>query len=180
MKRKIAVMIGSDSDLPQCESGFEYLLEAERKGLVKVIKVITNSIHRNTQGVLDKLLDLYVRDDVDAIIAGAGMANHLTGTIDAYLRYGLDNDKIVVVGVAFLGKDPAHTRVARESIIYVPGTQVVFDEYVGARGFYRACEFAVTGELPKIILKEGKPTKERTLKEALAEAKKLLKEKEVK
>lgn len=178
--RKIAIMIGSDSDLPQCESGFEYLLEAERKGLVKIIKVITSSIHGNTQGVLNKLLDLYARDAIDAIIVGAGMANHLTGTADAYLRYGLGNNKIVVIGVAFLGKDPAHTRAAQESIIYVPGTQVVFDEYVGATGFRRACEFAAEGELPKIILKEDKPIRERTLIEALAEAKRLLNKKEVK
>lgn len=177
--RKIAIMIGSDSDLPQCESGLEYLLEAERKGLVEVVEVVTNSVHRNPDEVRERLVYYHKAGYVDALIAGAGMVNQLTGWCDAYLRK-LKNDKIVVIGVAFLGKDPAHTRAARESIIYVPGTQVVFDEYVGATGFRRACEFAAEGELPKIILKEDKPIRERTLIEALAEAKRLLNKKEVK
>jgi phosphoribosylcarboxyaminoimidazole (NCAIR) mutase len=178
--RKIAVMIGSDSDLPQCESGFEYLLKAEEKGLVEIVSVITNSIHRNTGSVLDQLLDFHIHNDIDAIIAGAGMANHLTGTVDAFLRYGLGDDKIVVIGIAFEGKTEAETRAAQESIIYVPGTQVVFDEYVGAKGFYRACDFATLGELPKIILKKGKPIVERSLEEAMEAAKEKLKETEVK
>jgi phosphoribosylcarboxyaminoimidazole (NCAIR) mutase len=178
--RKIAVMIGSDSDLSQCENGLKYLLEAEKEGLVEVVKVITNSIHRNTHSVLDKLFNFHtaVGVEIDAIIVGAGMANHLTGTVDAYLRYTLGNKRIIVVGVAFIGKTEAETRVARESIIYVPGTQVVFNEYIGANGFMRACEFAVEGDLPRrIILKEGKPVVERTLEEAIKAAEEKLKEK---
>ncbi len=177
--RRIAIMIGSDSDLKQCVRGFEYLIEAERQGLVEVVSVITNSIHRNGKKVFKKLFWLSI-SEVDVIIAGAGMANHLTGTADAHLRYGLRDDRLVVVGVAFEGKTEAETRAARESIIYVPGTQVVFNEYIGAEGFYRACDFAVLGELPKIVLKEGKPVVKRTLKEAIRVAKEKLREKEVK
>lgn len=177
-KRKIVVMIGSDSDLPQCENGFKYLFEAQKKGLVEIVEVVTNSIHRNTQSVLDKLFNLHAANDIDAIIAGAGMANHLTGTVDAYLRRGLRDDKIVVIGVAFIGKTEAETRAARESIIYVPGTQVVFEEFVGASGFTRACELAAEGDLPKIELKPGKPVVVRTLEQALKETEKILKEKE--
>lgn len=36
MKRKIAVMIGSDSDLPQCREGLKYLLRGHQVGLIEV------------------------------------------------------------------------------------------------------------------------------------------------
>ncbi len=168
MVRKIAIMIGSDSDRPQCKSGLDYLKMAQDKGLGEVVNVITNSIHRNTSLVLENLHTL-ADQNVDVLIAGAGMANHLTGTVDAYLRYGMGNDKIVVVGVAFEGKTDAHTRAARESIIHVPGTQVVFDEFVGENGFRRACEFAAIRELPEIDLKPGKPVIIRSLEHAINE-----------
>lgn len=176
-KRKIVVMIGSDSDLKQCENGLKYLDEAQKKGAVEVVEVVTNSVHRNPDEVRERLVCYHKTDYVDALIAGAGMANHLTGWCDAYLRK-LKNCKIVVIGVAFLGKDPVHTRAARESIIYVPGTQVVFEEFVGASGFTRACQFAVESDLPKIELKPGKPVVVRTLEQALKEAEKILREKE--
>jgi len=62
----------------------------------------------------------------------------------------------------------------------VPGTQVIFDDFVGELGFYRACQFAVEGELPKVILKEGKPAVERSLEEAILASKKIITEKEEK
>lgn len=175
--RKIAVMIGSDSDLPQCVTGLKYLAEAKEKGLVKVVEVITNSIHRNNKLVQRNLSSL-AQQNIDVLIIGAGMANHLTGTCDAFLRYELENDRIIVVGVAFAGKNEIETRIACDSIKYVPNTQAVFNDFVGAQGFFRACEFAVKRELPKIELKRPKPAIIRTLEDALEEASKRLKEKE--
>ncbi|GBE16699.1 AIR carboxylase [bacterium BMS3Abin15] len=182
--RKIVVMIGSDSDLPQCEAGFNYLLEAEKKGMAKVVNVITNSIHRNTMDTIMNLNDLAGRSEccADVLIAGAGMANHLTGTADAYLRNYLKNDEIKVIGVAFKGKTGEDTLAAVLSIEKIPGTQVIFDrrDMVGSDGFLKACELAVIGNLPEIKIPEGKSWNRRSLERAIEKMKEIKKEKGVK
>ena len=165
--RTIAVMIGSDSDLPQCKEGFEYLARIVESGETEITAVITSSIHRNTHAVLRCLEDLRY-EDVTALIVGAGCANHLTGTCDAFLRHTLRDRRIVVIGVAFEDKqDQYNTQAAVLSIVKVPGNQVVFDNFVGAEGFLRACQFAVKGELPEIRLKSVEPVVRRTIQEAL-------------
>jgi len=171
--RKIAVMIGSDSDLSQCVSGLRYLSEMKKRGEVRVEKVVTGSIHRNTLAVL-KNLTIFSRDRLDALVVGAGMANHLTGICDAYLRYVLKDKRIVVIGVAFSNEGHSKaTQAAVLSITHVPGTQVVFfDDFIGTGGFLRACKYAVERELPHIELKNPKGVAERTLKAALADAEK--------
>ena len=118
---RIGIMIGSDSDLRQCRDGLQWLSELSPTHAVVEV-VITNSIHRNTMSVLDNLEDYLV----DAWIIGAGMANHLTGTADAYLRYALKR-KTPVIGVAFEGKSLEDVEAACLSIEKVPGTQVIFD-----------------------------------------------------
>jgi len=170
-KVAIAILIGSDSDLAQCREGLSYLADLETRELAEVVGVWTASIHRNTDEVLDGLADLAQREVVDVLIAGAGWANALTGTCDSYLRYSLDNDRIVVIGVAFEDKEnPQHTQAAILSITEVPRNQVVFDDFVGAEGFLKACRFAVEGELPKIKLPEAKSVVRRSVREALEQA----------
>ena len=169
MKRKIAVIVGSRSDLAggQCAEGLRVLQNAETEGTVEVIGVFAYSLHRNTEATLALLKELSTRG-VDVIIVGAGLANHLTGTVDAYLRNEIGDMHAVVVGVAFEDHQYAErTRAAVESILYVPGTQVVFDNYVGATGFTRACRFTATGELPQIIGPAARRTERFTLEEAL-------------
>jgi len=170
MKRKIGIIIGSTSDLAQCAQGLKFLTEAVQRKAVEVMWVKAMSIHRNTDEVLRVLRILNalpVDIQPDALIIGAGWANHLTGTADAYLRYTLHNTKIVVVGVAFEDpREPKHTEAARLSITEVPGTQVVFNDLVGPEGFEAACRFVVAGKLPTIILKEPKPPREFSLEEA--------------
>jgi len=172
--RRIAIMIGSDSDLPQCRKGLEFLARMVSEGKTEVVEVITASIHRNTEFVLEKLRSLVGK--IDVLIAGASWANHLTGTVDAFLRNTLGDDKIVVIGVAFEDeKDDIHTLAARLSITEVPGTQVVFHApdgrtFSGKNAFLLACRFAVEGELPVITLKKPKPPIIRTLEEALKAA----------
>lgn len=171
-KRKIAVILGSRSDLKQCKDGLLVLQQEVQKGTVEVFGVYIRSIHRNTEATLSLLKELSVPAlDVDVIIAGAGMANHLTGCTDAYLRYEIGNMQTVVVGVAFENQErPEWTDAAGASIIHVPGTQVVFNNYVGADGFRRACEFAVTGTLPEIKEPEPRPSERFTLEKALAQS----------
>lgn len=179
----ITVMIGSDSDLLQCEEGFNYLMEAEKRRVAKIISIITNSIHRNTMGVINNLNKLVRWDEysTDVLIAGAGMANHLTGTADAYLRYHALNDKIKVIGVAFMGKTEEDTLAAVLSIEKVPGTQVIFErDMVGSEGFLKACKLAVKGDLPEIKIPERKQIKIRSIESALKEIKEIKKRKEVK
>lgn len=166
-KIKVWVMVGSDSDLKQCKKGFAFLKEWADKDMVDVEHIIINSIHRNTKEVF-KNLELAVIAGVDVIIAGAGWANYLTGTIDAYLRYTMRNDHIVVVGVAFEDKEnPQHTQAAILSITEVPGTQVVFNDYVGEEGFEAAARFVLTKGLPEIVLKEPKKVQQRNLNDTL-------------
>jgi len=176
-KRRIGVIIGSDSDLSQCVPGLALLKDANDGGEITVLFVNTMSIHRNTVDVLDQL----TLDYVDVLITGAGWANHLTGTCDAYLRYRLKKKKPVVVGVAFeCSDDPRKTQAAINSVRYVPGTQVVYRDdngpFIGEEGFFRACDFAAYGELPEIELKEPKSVQRRTLEAALE----LAREKQVK
>ena len=163
-KRRVLIIIGSDSDISQCEKGL--MLLSSNKDKTEVIGVITCSIHRNTDELLQVISRVAEKDLADVIIAGAGMANHLTGTIDAYLRYALRNKKISVIGVAFNGKKFEDNVAATLSIIKVLNTQVIY-KGVGSTGFLDACDFAIFGELPKIILPFLKYSISRELKEAL-------------
>lgn len=173
--RRIAVILGSKSDLSQCCSGLELLEAACLRGEIEM-GVVISSIHRATDETLQYLRFLSREEEPpDVLITGAGWANHLTGMCDSYLRYQMRNDKIVVVGVAFedLGND-LHTLAAKLSITEVPGNQVVFDDerknFVGSDGFTRACEFAINGLLPTITLPLPRPSELLSLKDAISEA----------
>ena len=165
----MAIIVGSISDLSQSDKGFKFLNTVQDK--VDVIGVYVRSQHRNTLDV-QKLLKELVQKKVDVIIMGAGWANHLTGCGDAFLRYTLLDDRIVVIGVAFEDAgNPMHTEAALLSITEVPGTQVVFQNengpFKGREGFFQACKVATEKELPKIKLPEPKPTRDLSLQEAL-------------
>jgi len=175
--RRIAVIVGSRSDLPQCKTGLEVLQAARERGQIQgqiaAVRVWVSSIHRNTREVIDRLNTLpSIHPPCDVIITAAGWANALTGIVDSYLRYALGDARIVVVGVAL--EDPGnvrHTQAAELSITEVPKTQVVYRDargiFLGADGFRRACEFAVSGELPKITLPEPPRAEDITLSEAI-------------
>jgi len=168
MTKKIAVIVGSDSDLKgQCKPGLQYLL-AQAVESVSVVGVYTYSAHRNTDELLDLVAEL-AQDEVDVIIAGAGWANALTGLCDAYLRYYLQDSDVVVIGVAFEDSENIqHAFAAHLSITELPpGNKVAYDKYVGEEGFLRACRFAVEGNMPVITLPEKRPSHQRTIQEAL-------------
>lgn len=172
-KRRILVIIGSDSDLPECRSGLEALKTAAERQDIEIPEVLTMSVHRNTLPLFRELERLHKQNAVDIIITGAGWANHLTGMVDAYLRYTLGDDRIAVIGVGFQDKQNArHTQAAELSMTEVPGTQVSFGDslgpYIGEDGFLRACENAVTGQLPAIKAASPRPLKRRTIEEAIA------------
>jgi len=166
--RKIGVMVGSKSDLSQCQAGLQSLRNAVSEGLVEVPFVIINSIHRNTDEVLENLLCIDHFEEVDVLIVGAGWANHLSGTVDAYLRNSLQNNHIVVYAIAFEdSNNEDHTLAAILSITEVPSFKGVFRDYIGSAGFLKACEDAVSDPLEKIKLPESRPTVKLSLDEAL-------------
>jgi phosphoribosylcarboxyaminoimidazole (NCAIR) mutase len=170
-KRKIAIIIGSKSDLNQCVDGLQFLKKCKSESEIEIIGIYVRSQHRNTLQV-QLLLQELEKNNVNIIITGAGWANHLSGCCDAYLRYELKNTKIVILGVAF--EDPLngkHTLAAELAISEVPGTQVVYEEktkqFIGSKGFLNACIFAVAGKLPEIKLPAPKPPMDLTLEEAI-------------
>lgn len=171
--RKIAIIVGSKSDLTQCRGGLKRIKEYmdSNPGEIELAGVYVRSQHRNTLDTQELLRELETMK-VDVVIIGAGWANHLTGCSDAFYRFTLRNDQIVVIGVAFEDiENDRHTQAAFLSITEVPGTQVIFDDdgfpNIGPLGFERACVFAISEELPKIKLPEPKPTMDLTLEEAL-------------
>lgn len=167
-KKKIAIIIGSKSDLPQCASGLELLRQQVSQGAAEAtIHII--SVHRHTDRLLWLLQSLNEAGDVDAIIAGAGKAAHLPGCVDAYLRHRLGDTQIKVIGVAFSGGGGVEgwidTLTARLSITRVPGTQVLYAGS-GSHGFSRACRLAIS-ELPAIKLKVPPPCQDLSLERAI-------------
>ncbi len=175
-KRRVLVIVGSDSDIQsQCSAGFGVLMDEVRQGTIEMVEgeVRTMSVHRNHAKLVALLKDLHERKAVDIIIAGAGWAAHLPGMVDAILGYELGNASIHVIGVAFEDQnDERHTKAAELSISEVPGTRVIYDDdggdnLVGAGGFYRACEFAATGEFPEISVPKARESKSRSLLEAI-------------
>lgn len=172
--RKIAVIIGSVNDLPQCLKGLNLLKEAENKGEIEVCLYVS-SIHRNHDETITLVKSLQA-SGINFIITGAGCANHLTGIVDSYLRYELRDDKIIVIGVAFEDEEDAeNTRAAILSMTRVPKTQVIFKEknlmFIGSGGFYSACRLATTcSQTQKITLPEKKSTFIFSLDDALFKA----------
>lgn len=73
---KIAVVMGSKSDLPKLESGIELM---RNFGVEVAVRVL--SAHR-TPVELSKFLD-EIKNDTDVIVAAAGKAAHLPGVIAA-------------------------------------------------------------------------------------------------
>ena len=73
---KIAVVMGSKSDLPKLESGIKFI---KNYGIEVVVRIL--SAHR-TPEELTRFLE-EIKDNTDVIIAAAGKAAHLPGVIAA-------------------------------------------------------------------------------------------------
>lgn len=75
---KVAIIMGSDSDWPVLESGYELLKEFHIE-----VEVLVASAHR-TPEVVHEFASKAVERGVDVIIGAAGAAAHLPGVIAAY------------------------------------------------------------------------------------------------
>jgi len=171
MKKRRVVVIVEYKNLSQCQPGLKYLKDDD---FVEVIGIyIRNHCDIETQRLLKRLTE----QEIDVALIGGNCDQNLPGYSDAYLRYVLNDKKIVVVGVAF--EDKAKGKHAEPAVFtIVPGTQVIYREgddqatgqnvvFTGQSGFLRACMFAIKGKLPKIELLEFKDPTELTMDEAL-------------
>ena len=172
-KRRIAVLVGSDNDLvSQGYAGIAFLAKEALAGRIELLGVETMSVHGVHDEWREYLGERHARQDVDIIIAGAGMAAHLPGMTDAVLGHALKDQLINVVGVAFEDrKDDINTRAAELSIDRVPGKRLVCSDadglFTGPNGFLRACQFAVWGEFGPLGLPTPRKRESRTISEAL-------------
>lgn len=170
-KRRIAVIIGSRSDLKQCARGLNLLRREHREGRINFLGVRVCSAHRNPDAV-DVFIQWLIDNHVDCAVAGAGGSNHLTAILDTRLRNKYHDVHTAVIGVAFSGKTSRKTQEAIFSITGVPGFQGIFDEnqHVGSEGFYNACFDAIGKEKPAITLAAPKPSEHLSVEEAYAAA----------
>lgn len=173
-KRNLVVILGSENDLKQCEAGLMTLqaFERQNQNQIKLIVHIKNA-HRHTSALQDLLTALSKKREPYVIIAAAGMAAILPGSVDSYLRYELKNTTIPVVGVALKGKNEEENLAATLSITKVPKTQVIFAGE-GTDGFHQACVmFCERENYPEITLPKIPPSQTMSVGEALEIAKRL-------
>ena len=147
--RRVEVVLGSRSDLAQAHNGLQHLQQMVGDENLQVHII---SCHRNPDALRQYALrvgGVGHRLKIDAIIAGAGMAAQLPGTLKAWLDlYG--KSAIPVLGVGFKGKTLEADFAARLSIEQLPGCPVYGQSdgqaYFGEAGFLAACEAALTHE----------------------------------
>lgn len=149
-RRRIEIVIGSESDKPQMIAGIH---ELHGRADVRVHVV---SCHRNPWE-LKQFTDTTL-SKADCVIAGAGKAAALPGIVKSWL---VANDSSVpVIGVAFEGISEADNIAARTSIECLPGQPVELDSkgnaYFGSKGFVSACYAAVYDEF-LLKMPESKP-----------------------
>ncbi|MDD5341094.1 MAG: phosphoribosylaminoimidazolesuccinocarboxamide synthase [Patescibacteria group bacterium] len=150
---KIAIVIGSQSDLLQCQPGRDFLLGQMQRGNCNVDFNII-SCHRNPKELLG-----FVQEEStpDVVIAGAGMAAALPGILKSLYVSG--GKAVPVIGVAFEGKNNAETLAAQLSIEKLPGSPVILGPdgvFTGGEGFMAACKYALESEFQPEAPKEQK------------------------
>ncbi len=127
MKRKVAVILGSDSDLPQVRKGLELLDEMQVDYDLRIL-----SAHRTPEDVRE--FSRNAHDSYDVVIAGAGGAAHLAGVVSSQTA-------LPVVGI------PIETRAlggldSLLSTVQMPGGVPVATVSIGEAGALNACVLA--------------------------------------
>jgi phosphoribosylaminoimidazole-succinocarboxamide synthase len=156
---KIAIVAGSENDLPDVAQGLRLLADGHPPQ-TENISVHVVSCHRNPEEL--RGFAKYGCRSAEVILAVGGKAFALPGVLDAML-HSFD-EHIPVVGVA-LGKPGAEPfEAARLSIKELPGAPVVMDElsgtvYSGPEGIAQALRRILTGELPPPPPRPPKPAR---------------------
>ncbi|MBW2647690.1 MAG: AIR carboxylase family protein [Deltaproteobacteria bacterium] len=155
MIKKLAIILGSRSDLPKVEDVIRRLRE---KYSDLTIDVHILSCHRNP---IDTYTFVFTDNckGAQAILYAGGKAFAAPGIIKAFIEAA--NLDIPVIGIALGEKDSKALNAAILSIEELPGTPVVMKEdgaaYVGPDGLEEAFERIVAGNLPALKKKAGKP-----------------------
>lgn len=167
-KRKIAVLIGSRSDLKHIRSGINALRIAKMRGLIDWDRLDICSAHRNPEE-LRTLLATYSNIGIDAIIAVAGKLAALFGDVDAHLRNVLGITETRVIAVPLKGNTERSSLAALYSVLEVPNHKLIFkDEFF--HDPTTAFDYAIKGDLPEIELEVQKPREYLNAAEAYEES----------
>lgn len=165
-RRKVAVILGSDENLGQCCQGLALLKKAILDNTIEFKGVVTASVKSDIGAVFAHLTNL-AATECDVIIVDAVMANQC----DSFLRYTLRNDKVVVIGMVFMNKNSKRAIADTLNMTEAQDSFVVFEkEYVGENGFLKTCSVAISGNLPRMIIRECAAIKDRNMAEAIKEA----------
>ena len=119
-KTEVQIIIGSKSDEPKIKPALDLLLEF---GISYDFKVA--SAHRTPQYV-EEIIDNAVNQGVKIFITGAGMANHLSGTVAA-------RTTLPVIGVPFSGGAGGGMDALLSTVQMPPGVPVATVAIDGAK-----------------------------------------------
>lgn len=125
----IVFVMGSDSDLPSLEGGFQLLKELDVSFGVRIL-----SAHRTPRETL-AFAESAEREGVKVIIAAAGLAAHLAGVIAAHCI-------LPVIGVPMAGSDLGGVDALYSTVQMPPGVPVA-SMGIGKAGAKNAALFAL-------------------------------------
>ncbi len=129
-KSTVAVIMGSDSDLAVCQNCIDTLKDF---GINPVVRII--SAHRTPKEAV-KFAQSAAKSGIKVIIAAAGMAAHLAGSIAA-------NTTLPVIGVPLAAKEGLAGLDALLSTVQMPGGVPVATVAIGRAGAKNAAILAV-------------------------------------
>jgi len=149
-KKKVAVVVGSESDLVHVRKAVAALPPVSEFGQIISLDVHVMSCHRNP-GELRQFVADGCRG-ANVVVAAGGKALALPGVLDAEIHFQKAKH-VPVIGVA-LGEPESEALLAAQlSIEELPSQPVVLDEvsgkaYTGVDGLIAALKRVDTGELP--------------------------------
>jgi phosphoribosylaminoimidazole carboxylase PurE protein len=128
MKKKIGIILGSDSDYPTMEKGIRLLDEIQIPYEIEI-----SSAHRTPQRTVG-IIRKFEEQDIKVIVAAAGGAAHLPGVVAAHTL-------IPVLGVPIDSKLSGIDSLV--SIVQMPGGIPVATFGIGNSGALNAILFAI-------------------------------------
>lgn len=126
----VAVLMGSDSDLPVMESCIKQLKEF---GIIPIVRIL--SAHR-TPAVASEFATSAADNGIKVIIAAAGMAAHLAGAMAAH-------SQLPIVGVPMQAKEGPCGLDALLSTVQMPPGMPVGTMAIGKAGAKNAAIYAL-------------------------------------
>lgn len=137
----VQVIIGSESDKPQCVEGLRYLAQHAD------VQVNVISCHRNPKELKDFLMAL--PEGTTHLLMGAGKSAQLPGVGKGWLG-AFERSDLPVLGVAFVGSLPNDDDAAISAIECLPDQPVELDPtgeaFFGTSGFKEACVSIICNE----------------------------------